>query len=618
MNTLAASVLPLLMDPPLHMWNLGTVLVQEGIASVMILSLEFASTMVNLMIDHGADDSESLIQALLYPLLSKVHGGNGTMIREAAKEVMDSLAVCRGLQNRSRLIIDRCGTLLAEMLSQLRIPGGGRWNGRDDSEEIIQVAFALTWVLDECTIDRSELHDGEPTSTGSTLVELVGTLMDRIDHQFISRSMPEKVAFQLTRMYAAVFKYLKMLHFAVDDQKASVTGEGPANSWLKLLSLLERSPNEEFRASSAFDSDGDEGNSGREGVQRGIFGKLTVDLIADVMFRLCFLLSNDSLRVRIGACESMTHGFEYLAKVTTQLQGNEAEDAAIRNALYRQVATSWPSIKARLSTLTDNVVEKHRPISSLLIVTATIPGRNSERTHGESSVGGSQRTLTDDGPIRFFLSRLYLLIASMFECSGDFMADRFGSSVWPIMAQQFEQLIRVNGISHPYPRHTESRVKKVGYVPNILETAVNDKRVEVSHRTWLDSERNLALAMLECLRRVFSCEASQRTVLVRIHQAVGLVLLPFLEGDHDDVSNHDISDAAMHAIKAIVSQDSDVLLRPLLELSGTGIPHCPIRPASAQGETGGACEAVTNQSNLARRCQELLEFIESLPEQELT
>jgi hypothetical protein len=255
----------------------------------------------------------------------------------------------------------------------------------------------------------------------------------------------------------------------------------------------------------------------------------------------------------------------------------------IRNAVYRQVATSWPSIKARLSTLTDQVVERQRPISSLHIVNTT------------NTISSNSKTgLADGGSQRFFLARLYILIASMFECSGDFMADRFGSSVWPIMAKQLEHLMVVKSMNPP--QITQSAKK--------------------STRPWVDSERHLALDMFHCLNRVFSCKGSYGTVLARIHQTVGLVLLPFLDTDDYD---KDISHAVMNALQSILSHDADILLRPLLELSGMGIPPCPIRRLDCPLPEDLVRVAATSsdRSNLAKRCRELLEFVAVLPEQEL-
>jgi hypothetical protein len=294
----------------------------------------------------------------------------------------------------------------------------------------------------------------------------------------------------------------------------------------------------------------------------------------------------------------------------------------MRNAVFRQVATSWPSIKARLSNVTDEVVEKKRTITTLLIV-----------SHSQAPM--TENSNRDIPTQRFFLSRMFQLVASMFECSGDFMADRFKSSVWPIIAKQFGFLME---LQEKKRRSLQDQrvIEEVSWPRQTNELAPTlkiDDAARFRHQ-WSDSERHLLLSMERCLTRIFGCEDSRGTCLVRIHQAIGLVLLPFIE-DPDDES----SSSAMAAIKNIVAQDCDVLLRPLLEISGRGIPPCPIRvselPCHQLGETDEGNKQIctisakdettreqetavqTPNSKLEVGCNEILAFIDQLPEQEL-
>jgi len=275
-------------------------------------------------------------------------------------------------------------------------------------------------------------------------------------------------------------------------------------------------------------------------------------------------------------------------------QDRGEEDGEIRNVVFRQVANSWLSIKARLSNVTDSVVEPRRAISSLLIV----PRRQEPE---ESRLGAKRDVATQ----RFFFSRLVQLLASMFECSGDFMADRFKSSVWPILAKQFAHLMESNQHSKPGVIIRDTMDQQHDIV------SVNDYQ----NREWSDSERHLLLSMLNCLERVYGSEESRGTTLARIHQTVGIVLLPFV-GDPDD----EISSCAMAAIKNIVHQDCDVLLRPLLETSGRGIPPCPVEIPGAPNAivpSTGSSLSTTAKSKLARGCEDILSFIENLDEQEI-
>jgi hypothetical protein len=208
----------------------------------------------------------------------------------------------------------------------------------------------------------------------------------------------------------------------------------------------------------------------------------------------------------------------------------------------------------------------------------------------------------------------------MFECSGDFMADRFKSSVWPVIAKQFAFLMELQEKKRRTSRGQRgieevSRSRRT----NHLVPAENFDGSGVVLHQWSDSERRLMLSMARCIARVFGNENSRGTCLVRIHQAVGLVLLPFV-GDPDE----EISSSVMDAIKNIVTQDCDVLLRPLLEISGRGIPPCPIRVSfqctlSTKDETKRAKEITVQTPNakLEIGCKEILAFIDQLPEQEL-
>lgn len=281
---------------------------------------------------------------------------------------------------------------------------------------------------------------------------------------------------------------------------------------------------------------------------------------------------------------------------------------------------SWPSIKARLSNVTDEIVERKRTVTSLLIVAPPTQTPLSKSSNRDASTQ------------RFFLSRMFQLVASMFECSGDFMADRFKSSVWPVVAKQFAFLMEFQARKQRSTRRGRRVIEEIPSTTRRTNDLVSNVRLDDDSATllheWSASERLLLLSMTRCLTRIFGSEESRGTCLARIHQAVGLVLLPFI-GDPDD----EISSSAMAAIKNIVAQDCDVLLRPLLEMSGREIPRCPIQVSqgeeandaifdiSSSVETApehvGARTQKSRNSKLALGCEEILVFIEHLPEQEL-
>lgn len=282
----------------------------------------------------------------------------------------------------------------------------------------------------------------------------------------------------------------------------------------------------------------------------------------------------------------------------------------MRNAVFRQVAVSWPSIKARLSNVGDEIQDTSRGITSLAFLTAAV----------SSSVSRTTKELATQ---RFFLAGLYQLVASMFECSEDFMADRFVSNVWPLLAKQFSHFLR--------PPDNEGRPNRLRpMISEVSSSTVASSTLSVEHHGDIvqrlsDSERHLLLSMERCLSRVFACQDAHGSSIVRIHEAVGLVLIPFM-----GTSDEEIASTAENTIKNIVAQDCHVLRRPLLELSDCDITICTtlgkmetINDAAlavlhtvSSREEKELSSQLTSNSNLASRCKNVLRFIDALPEQD--
>lgn len=301
--------------------------------------------------------------------------------------------------------------------------------------------------------------------------------------------------------------------------------------------------------------------------------------------------------------------FRFLVLITAK-QSDEDYDAEIRNAVFRQVAMSWPSIKARLSNVGDEVQDTSRGIVSLAFLTEAV------------SSSGVSRTKKELATQRYFLSGLYQLVASMFECSEDFMADRFVSNVWPLLAKQFSHFLRTTD-SHKSSNQLRPLVVEVSdstFPSTTLSLDHSDDFV----RRLNDSERHLLLSMERCLARVLACPDANGSSIVRIHRPVGLVLLPFM-----GTSDEEVASTAEAAIKNIVSQDCDILRRPLLELSGRDISSPKIIPSGIESvETGNpdshsllrtehiSKEIELSNSNLASRCENVLRFMDALAEQD--
>jgi hypothetical protein len=245
--------------------------------------------------------------------------------------------------------------------------------------------------------------------------------------------------------------------------------------------------------------------------------------------------------------------------------------------------------------------------------------------------GPNDRPPADVATQRIFLARLFTLIGTMCECAGDFMADRFRNDVWSVMASHLGDALRRQVKDAPPSLQSPSRTLVTDQEPKPVNAPERDglRLHQVSNEcvssgsTWTTSERLLVRSILQCLNQALGQEECGRA-LGAILVPIGSMLLPLL----DNGSDPEIADLSMESVKKILNIDCDALLRPLLELSGAGIPPCPLKKPPCPGTKTSECkEIATTESHqeapesegsiLANRCRELLEYLESLPEQSI-
>lgn len=268
-------------------------------------------------------------------------------------------------------------------------------------------------------------------------------------------------------------------------------------------------------------------------------------------------------------------------------------------------------------------------------------------------------TTHDVGTQRIFLTKLFALVATMCECSGDFFAERFRNDVWPVMACHLEDLLKqlqrqpdvnltaiatIIGTPQQHNANSASTVVSIEDSRQSLSTKLRDVASSVSVFRSLetrgsfrltDTERQLIIAILACLNRVFQqedCGKAVRNVL----GSIGFTLLPLLDDAIED--DMKIQEMTMNCLKNILRIDCDILRKPLMELSFTMMPCCPLLDfGNNQGsdddngrdeETSISSQKVIKTSllttrstigrNIVTRCKELLDFVEKLPEQSIS
>ena len=246
----------------------------------------------------------------------------------------------------------------------------------------------------------------------------------------------------------------------------------------------------------------------------------------------------------------------------------------------------------------------------------------------------------DIGTQRIFLSKLFELISTMCECSGDFFAERFRNDVWPTMASHLEylleELLRQReayspsrlGVPHHIIPATVSRKHKfsrpqIGYTVNhssiiVKETSLLNK-TEFSFK-MSDTQRQLIASILKCLNRIIEQKECGKAI-EKLLGPIGFILLPLLDIEDQKA----IQELSMDCIKSIIRIDADVLRRPLMEISGTRIQPCPLKfgkvlrknneQTTLQMDNTNSSPSFVGSKTIVNRCHELLAFIDSLPEQ---
>ena len=205
----------------------------------------------------------------------------------------------------------------------------------------------------------------------------------------------------------------------------------------------------------------------------------------------------------------------------------------------------------------------------------------------------------------------------MCECSGDFFADRFRNDVWPVMARHLEYLLE------ELQRQREAHAPSMTTGGLVSSSFVADNRTTVSFK-MSDTQRQLIVSILKCLNRIFQQQECGKAV-EKLLGSIGSTLLPLL--DIEDQTK--IQELSMDCIRNILQIDCDVLRRPLVDLSGTRIPSCPLKFGTNLGNNSGEENAdssyvsvstgrSSSSSSLANRCHELLVFADALPEQAIS
>lgn len=357
LQSLASSVLPLLVDFSLwtpstrgqlrgsdQVYLSSTPLLEQGSACITVLLLEVVGAFSELL----GEDVDTLLSSTLYPIVDKASHGNSAIVQQAALRAARSIARSRSVANLNEFLRRESHNLMASMLGRLRLPGGVQVPRDGDLEEILVISASLRWVLEEAVKANSETTWDSDSAAVSSLIDLMTLLTERLDHLLLRKRVPEDDIYDLPHLHKACFDYL----FAVfgGNEKARYchrskgTTTGSSQPWLDLLSPFRKASLDDFQAPSG-EEEGpsyDLNDTEETSVERLSVGMTEVNFVSKIIFRGCYFLSSESLRVQIATCDSLSSGFKFLAFV-----------ACVHEVSCRYPHWAFPCLNAASSCLHD-------------------------------------------------------------------------------------------------------------------------------------------------------------------------------------------------------------------------------------------------------------------------
>jgi hypothetical protein len=335
LQSLASSILSLMVNSSL--WNLPisnrhpakdrhkgpTPKVLESNACIAILLLELIRTLCYLL---KREDVESMVPALLYPVVEKVSQNYAEAIEAAATQTLSTVGVSLGAKTISDLIFQEQPRLAGSMLSRLRLPGGSHIPSHQDAAEILTVTNSARWTLEMSARASLKIEDcfSEAENAKSCMVDLMSLLEYRLDHLILKKILESDDIEKACSLHKAFFDFilfsLGVKRGVIYCYRMKGVKRAPGQSWMEQLS--------KFRISTnliAIHEPSSVHNGENESTRKSLnVNQTEIDLFSRLIARSCYLLSRSSLKNRISACECLTSGFTILAFV-----GSEHEVCAI-------------------------------------------------------------------------------------------------------------------------------------------------------------------------------------------------------------------------------------------------------------------------------------------------
>jgi hypothetical protein len=487
-------------------------------------------------------------------------------------------AACDFSHFSSFLLCNIESSVFGVLLERMRNPGGkalSRGIDMDDSM-CVNIECAVTvlhLLIDGKAMERHD--DSKKKKTIACLQEILSELIIRFDH---SASTVEKDDNAILAFLQFFERSLTLCLGASKEARKETNSPCDAN-WFGLLCPYEKenipllSPCKGFltyiKEKQIHDDQPIFPNQQTNNGSTAFLG-LDTTSINQIAWRCGYLLSHPTLKVQLESCNVLILCFIYLGMVASDSRSSDEQNGP-RTAIFRQIHSSWPAISARLRTsCSDCLMPEKFPL--------LLPDQLSADSHSDACEK------------RIFLSQLLCLVASIAECSDDFIASRFREHVWPCLCKIME-----------YFNNGSDRL--------CFSTVGSPKYQFPTSKKYSASDIQMLLAAIECISRIFAHEPTSK-VLSDLLPRAGTYLLPLLHFGYENVEQR-----SFQAVKNILRSDYDCIWRTLVCLSGQKLPPNPLISANKIAAMPSESPAVSQE--LSEYAQLLIEYVDALAEQQL-
>lgn len=294
--------------------------------------------LVNEMVDLLANDSESFLSTVLYPLCERASSQNHSQVQRTAAFVLHRYAMACRLESTKELICQNFDYLFGAMLSKTRFPIG-HLRGRRTSfpRDISSIMQAVLRSASDVKTNANFVRSLSDETHISLVIELSNALVVSFDSNLSilnnDPSLQASTAMDLVEVLDASLSFiastfglnLGSAHYL----SAEVEIPEPSKDWmatLKTFRLRSRLDHDDLSVMEAFEKfrekNGDEDENHNAETQKVNVTHPSIeitdnelDFVSLALSRCSFFLSSPALHVEMASCVGIQHAFEFLGLI---------------------------------------------------------------------------------------------------------------------------------------------------------------------------------------------------------------------------------------------------------------------------------------------------------------